>query len=799
MSRRAIEACIRGKGLSGEALGEAEALLKLYDDLGGDGARIAADADLRQLLVEAIETKHQRARFQDALQVVKTAEAVANAQRHTPGKMLNGIQALLGFDIHHRTNDVLNVETLHHANVADAWRYMAEIAEDFRAKGANLKRDIEGEEDLVRALFGELDGPSARTYRAGWQAANRHQIAEFRRHGGWMPEKADWVMPNPSHDQGRILRAGRDTWKAFTRDRLDRERMIDWDTGRPMGDGKLDQILDEVFETVSTGGLNKIEPGKPGGRKVANMRSDPRVLQFAGAEAWLDYNRTFGTGEIFAGLYRHVDALARDTALLQVLGPNPDHTFRVLMDTARKMGDRGILGKPRLVEAQYRIVAGIDPVQGEAFASAMQNVRNLFVAQQLGGAFLTSLSDWAFIKKTAEFNGLSAARVLSDYGRLIGSREARINATRQGIIADDMLGSAVTAGRYADALARGQVTGRVADVVLRLSWLTQHTRIARQAVAKSIHGEIQDNIGRSFGALDEPFRRMLERYGIRAEEWAIVQRAEPVPFRGVDWFEPSRLLEIDGVAPDRLRDLALRIRSMVIQEQNFAVPTSNARVQSLITGGTERGTIVGEAARFIGMYKRFPVLILHTHAMRALAAPGVSVGGRIGYAASTGIYTTIMGTLAWELGELVSGREWVDPLEHTEPWGRGLLKGGALGFWGDIILADTSKYGRGPAQALLGPAFDLINDTAQLTVGNAWEALNGKPTHLGRELVRYFDRYLTPGSSLWQVKLAWDRIVTDQLMRAVDPGYFAKRRRRLERTAAKERDQHYWWAPGDIP
>lgn len=815
-----VRRCVQGKFLTGAAAQKAESLLRLYDEIVGQerlallGDDTAAEAAARAKAAAIVTELRAREKLQDMLQLQRTAEALRDAGRHDKG-LGNGIQAKLGFDIHHTLNDVDNVETVAAVLRATAYRNMAEFVEAFRAKGLNIKRDIGREEDLLRGLFRELTEGEPKIFADAFTGSNRLMVAEYKLAGGHLPERQGW-FPNPNHDMNKIRFAAGgepDTSSAVRRlmrrrnpgdaDRaqwiedvlplLDREKMVDFDTKDPLSDLKLRIVLAEVWDTLSSDGLNKITPGGVGRRKVANLRNDPRILNFKDADSWLAYAEKYGDGGIVSAIDNHIERFARDIALMRVLGPNPDQTIDVLIDTARKAGVGGF--KRSQVKAQFRIVAGRDGVVSPWLASAGQNIRALLVANQLGSSALTALSDIGFIQKTAEFNGLSSARALSFYAQAMADRELGINMTKQGIILDDWLGSAVTANRFMDAVGRGQVTGRIADSVLRGSLLTQMTQNGRRGFGLMMMGEIHDNLAKAFDALDGDLRAMLTRYGFTADDWAIMGRSAPVEFRGEGFFDVMQLMEVEGVDLARLKSLGERVQGMVIQEQQFAVPTSNARVQALLTVGTQRGTPEGEIFRFFAMYKRFPALILHTHAMRAIAAPSLRPLGRADYIARLVLYTTIIGTLSWEIDQMARGREHVDPFENPSVWVRGMLKGGALGIWGDVLLTDVSGYGRGIGDTFAGPAWDFVNDTASLTLGNLQQVIQGRDTNVAREFVKFFDRYLTPGSSIWYLKGAWDRIIIDNLEELADPAATARRRRRRARAMA-ERGQGFLIAPG---
>ena len=117
----------------------------------------------------------------------------------------------------------------------------------------------------------------------------------------------------------------------------------------------------------------------------------------------------------------------------------------------------------------------------------------------------------------------------------------------------------------------------------------------------------------------------------------------------------------------------------------------------------------------------------------------------------------------------------------------------SIGFFGARLV----RKKRGLASTLAGPAFEFLNRSASLTLGNLAQLAKGKNTNFGRELVDYFNRFLLPGSSLWYSRLAKDRLIIDNLQELVDPDHFRKRRARMARLARKERDQAFFWRPGD--
>jgi len=62
------------------------------------------------------------------------------------------------------------------------------------------------------------------------------------------------------------------------------------------------------------------------------------------------------------------------------------------------------------------------------------------------------------------------------------------------------------------------------------------------------------------------------------------------------------------------------------------------------------------------------------------------------------------------------------------------------------------------------------------------------------EAVRFAKRY-TPGSNAWYARLALERLFWDRLQAAGDPKAHQSFRR-IQRRARQERNQSFWWQPG---
>jgi hypothetical protein len=252
---------------------------------------------------------------------------------------------------------------------------------------------------------------------------------------------------------------------------------------------------------------------------------------------------------------------------------------------------------------------------------------------------------------------------------------------------------------------------------------------------------------------------------------------------------------IEAARTSAREQAATRLLSTVLEETDVAVIEPGAKERAFMGAGLQRGTWKGELTRSVFLFKSFPLAMLMRHWARGMSLPTGT--GRGAYLAALIATTTLAGAASLQINELLNGR---DP-RNMNPFAKGgvrnwmaaMLKGGSLGIYGDFLFSDSTQYGGGPVATALGPVFGLGEDIFKLTQGNIVQALQGKDTKFGAELVK-FVKSNTPAASLWYAKAALDHLIFHRLQEYFSPGYLAKMRQR----AYREFGQRYWWEPGEV-
>lgn len=786
--------------------------LELFEKLEAEyrGSMSPGEASRRASVdtVEAVRRDISERRRQAGLQIERTQALSKHLQdfRNARGEedFASATIAVIGRD---QLSSFSSVEARAEAIRGRLHARMDEVLSTFRRDLLGRVRERALLENMVREAFGEATGDAAaKEMAAAWREGAEFARVKFNASGGRIPSRTDWGMPQ-MHDPLAVRKVSYETWRDFVVGRLDPEKMIDEITGLPMRGERLELALRDVYETIKTDGFVKLRPGPGAGRKLANRNTDHRFLVFKNADTWMEYQNRFGKTDPYSIMMGHLDRMARDIALLEVMGPNPAATMRWLEQVSEKQAalkdaaegtSRGLeKAKARLNTARsmYEYTRGATnaPVDG-LVARTFAGTRSFLQSMQLGAASISAITDINFMRLAAKHAGIPQAKVLGRYAKMLSPvvTEDQKLAVRLGLIAENWSSVAAAMARYTGEVSGPEISRRVADSVMRLSGLSPMTQAGRWAFGMEFMGFLADNAGTPWAQLPKNLQRTMKAYGFGGDTWDIMRRSPLYEHEGATFLRPEDIISRMDLSPKHAEDLGTRLLEMIQTETEYAVPSSSLRGRAMLLDDAKPGTFKGELLRSFAMYKNFGVTLLFTHVRRMALKSGAD---RLSYATDLLISTTIMGALALQLKEIAKGR---DPRDMTAPgfWGAAMLQGGGLGIFGDFMLSDVNRFGGGLAGTFAGPVVGFADDVRRLTLGNALQFAANEKTNFGAELTNFFRRY-TPGGSLWYLRLAYERAVLDQLQKQIDPRA-GRRMRSLERKRRREHGQGYWWSPGKI-
>lgn len=645
-----------------------------------------------------------------------------------------------------------------------------------------------------------------------------------------------------THDDVKMIAAGKDAWVSSVRGKLDLDRTF------PDAASEIEVIdaLGDIYDTIITGFSNKTTAAEKGQRvnpaNLAKSLGKSRVLHFRDADAALAYRDEFGMGNTVSGMFAHLRSAARTAANMDALGPNPEVMFESLADGMK----RKIKDDPKLSDADK--VKQINSLNAEAgplrqaieistgLASRPVNVTAAKISAdiraglsmaKLGGATISSLSDLPVSAVSSMFRGSGFWQGLFRQvdgilkGRPKGEQAEISYLLGEGF--DGMIGHIVS-----PAAANDSPVGKLSalqEKYFRWNGLSWWTDVNRATAGRVIAAEMGMRAKSTFADLPEAYRHVLGLHGIDQTKWDAIRQANFRESNGSVYVTPDRIrllddaaiepLAADRIAAARLatkideaksdstrqkrqaefderradiisdarRDLELSVLRFVADETSYSVVEVDPRTRRTMTQGYRPGTFGGEAMRFIGQFKGFPVSFTQRVIGRALYgqrkdASFLEKGAHIG---SLLAGMTMAGYMVIAMKDAARGY-WPprDPFDYKTILAA-LAQGGAAGLYGDFLFAQKNRFGGGVLESIAGPT---IGEAAQLTENllSLRDAAAGKLT--GNEAkapwAQMFSQAVnnTPMANLFYVRPALDYLFLNSIRESLSPGYLKRQTKR---------------------
>ncbi|WP_431482232.1 hypothetical protein [Pseudomonas solani] len=610
--------------------------------------------------------------------------------------------------------------------------------------------------------------------------------------------KLDYGYAPVPHDSGKVARAGQKAWVEYVFPRLKRENYVDED-GAPMGDAEVLDLLRHAYTTLSTEGRNKLVPGSGGGRGSRASRFDDahRVIHFKNADAHLEYVGQFGRGSLLEAVSGHVGSMAKNIALMEEYGANPNSTYQMLKATAEKLDDAaGKYASPWSLEFAtldmvWDTLTGVtaQPVN-PGVARFFQGVRNFTTAAKLQGVMLSSITDAPLQAIVAKSSGVPTGEAMSSLFRGFG-KTAKSTAEDLALSMDEISGE--MARWHQDNLAQGW-TSKLANTTMKLTLVEAWTNGLRRGYSLMASRILDRQRKADWSSLDEFSRRRMESAGVTEADWKIWQKAESRD--GMLTIQGIR--GVQGFSDDEINRAAGRLLGYIDSEARTAVLAPDLTTRATIQGGTRAGTVHGELLRSMMLFKSFPVAIVGKHLRRIRNIP--STEGKIAYSVSLMAGLTLFGAISAQLKDIATGK---DPRDMTTAkfWAAAAMQGGGLGVLGDIFytgLGGNTRGGQANWTGLAGPVFGQVFDAFSVAnKGLGWAMADDQEAQearldFGAEALR-FTKGNTPFVNLWYLRSSVDHMLLHEMQESLSPGYLG----RMQKRALKDFNQDFWWNPGE--
>lgn len=683
---------------------------------------------------------------------------------------------------------------------------MAQQLEAFRSKYGGITQDSKGFKDVVRVLIGGESKDAGATgdgkaIRATFDLAHKR----FENAGGVIG-RLDNYFPQ-SHNPKAVFSAGKQEWKTFITPKLNRDKMIDLETGLRMTDSKLDEIMDDVFDNISTNGLadvaKRAKEGKQSfgkGVSIAKRHSSARLLHFKDADSFFEYNNKFGFGDegLFDAMIGHVHSMSRDTAIMEEFGPNPTGQLERLK--MQVIADGAGPQTLRTIDGMYDVLAGRTSYNGKnpAMYDAVRGTQNVLRSAMLGTAAVSALGDGFYAVATAKANGLPVMGAMKTWfnGMNPANRSHRRMMRTHIMAAGAVGGRALQNARFADDMGSHGVTSWMASFTNRMGYLQGMTDAIRTAPIIETMGFMSEAKYQKLGWADlhPNMKDAFERWDMDEVDFNNIMKSK----RFKDQDSGAELIRSDDVAMAGFADTARKYDMWMMDMSQSASNEPRLLTRAIATGAVfgdaREGTINRGLASSIMMFRSFGTTVVLNHMIPALrhAASGEGMS-RLTIIPAYLFGTAVFGMMALQARQFVTGKE---PKPFDEKlFAAGLAQGGGFGVYGDFLFSDFSRHDRTLQATLTGPLFGTLNDATHTFAGNFQKMMDeDQDSKFWADLYKLGESNV-PMVNLWYTRLLIERGITDHIEKSLNPNYERKLRKREKQM--KEDGQGYYWRPGD--
>jgi len=601
-------------------------------------------------------------------------------------------------------------------------------------------------------------------------------------------------------------------WKNYVIKKLDSDRTF-------ANTDDVDEFMQEVYNSlvgnkylIADGVANTY--GTRTSQDVAKGSKFKRVLHFKTADDWFDYNDKFGVGNLKESFFSGLQTAGRNIGIIDSLGTKPkenmDKIRYAVHNRLRKSGkDVSDIKTDRKLDKYMKVVDGsIYTVENFAVARYSAIARTLASMAKLGGATISALADVGIYGSEVRYQGRSFVggmfEALSSLARIKNTKQKKEIAEMLGFMNDNTIYDMSARHQVGDNLNKGWTKAQ--RTFFKLNLLSWWTNSLKEGAMLGLANYFARNKNLEFGKLNNQLQELFTMYDINPTKWDIIRKTamekaddgkEFINIGLLDQMSDADIKKVTGL--DKMTDRQIRIEKekfkasvsgMLLDRTIYSVIEPDARVKGFMTQGKLAGTGFGEAIRFFGQFKAFPISIVQKVLGREMdyfkGRKQGDLGRGIRGMAALMVTSGILGYMSMTLKDLLKGRS---PRELIDQDGNingktlmaAFLQGGGLGIYGDVLFKearDSSSIIAGFAGPVTLTAADVLmalNHGMHLEGGKAGKAAYKAVTSM------------IPFLNLFYIKSAFDYLIGYQILETINPGILERVENRME----KDYNQHF--------
>jgi hypothetical protein len=777
----------------------------------------------RKKAIEILNSRRQES-FKKRLEVVQNQQIVQRFTEHIQQpefkNLTEGLESILVGTPKAVEGATFNVGTIRDSNVD---RYQAHLDQLFTRTeekillkgGDDVQKDIA---DIIESGFenaGDIYPREIVEIARKVKHFNDYLFVEQRKAGFDLGYVDNYVMR--SYDPEKIA-ADPDGALAQLKESIDLD-----ETFPGLSNQEIDKILTKVVDNIIDGDLTKglldvgmLDLSSRSSLEARATRSRKFVFKKGKTGAW---NAAYGRNNILEGMAIKAKTLGKQNALRTVLGPNPKGMFDSLVKkaikTAHEKGDTAQANKirdlwqagsnSRLRNIWANLDGSATKPGNETFAKFMANWRALEYMRLLGGSIITATTDIASMG--AQLAARTDRGLMQTYASTLGTlladspnfaklaitgknKVVQDRARRFGIYFETGMGAVF---RYVgiDGTANKGIA-KMMNMYTRFNPIGMDAAWKKTVTLQAFSDYVSEAIQK--GDIEGAIEVTLKRAGFSQEYYPALKKmvteikdgVQTLDINSMDKLTAKDLADLRqalskkdpgflGMSDKALKDkIGQQLRGMFVDVAQNGVPTPGLKQQAMLNQGTAPGTISGEMLRSVAMLKSFALKLQDSIQTVYHANPNMNENYKntVGYIAAL----TGMGYVALSLADMAKGntpRDWKKP----ETWRDSLIKGGAGGLYGDVLMQMLDNNYGNFTSSVAGPMVGTLDDASKLLT-KAGKSMTGREGGLTAKDFNTIRQHV-PFQNHFIIKPAFDALIFDSVMDQADPQRKRRIRKRL--------------------
>ena len=658
---------------------------------------------------------------------------------------------------------------------------------------------LEEHSEAIRTMLNDRGANIPKLW--GWVVKHSHDQFNVRNAAETLGIKLDEVEADVDM-KGKDVNYNKNykAWRNFVEPKLDQRT---FDTVE-----NVDEFMAEVYNSLVR---NKIQIADGvnvfGSRSVAKAASGKRVLHFKNAGEWFTYHEKFGNGNLQETFLSGLMTAGRNIGMIDRLGTNPKKNFESIRESiynSMQGRNRNKVANFNQFQKYWNVVDGsLNTVENFTLAKYGAIGRMIGNISKLGGAAISAATDLGIYGSEMKDQGGKTllggiAEAFSALSRIKNTKQKKEIAEMLGLMLDGTIHDTAGRNQVGDNLSRRST--EIQRTFFKFNLLTWWTNTLKENAMLGMANYYAKQKKIPYDKLNKQLKLLFEKYNIDSNKWDVIRKTametadDGMEFINVgllDKISDADIKKITGIKNLSKREMQIEkqkfkysVSGMMLDRTLFAVIQPDARVKGIMTQGTLAGTPLGEALRFLGQFKGFPIAIYNKVIGRDLAymraGPNQDIGRGAKGIAATIVTTGLLGYASMTAKDFLKGREPRDPSKWNTVMAA-LLQGGGLGLYGDVLFKEQ-RDGATIIAGLAGPGATTVADVL-LAVNYG---IRGEGGNAGKAAYRAVTSNI-PFLNLFYLKTAYDYLIGFNMMETMSPGAL----KRVERRMKKDYNQEY--------